>query len=763
MVADACGLEIEPATDEDPEAKARAAAKGRTAEKRVAAAQENSEEAKRQHVSKRVAYARRLVDRSEGLSGSIGERYLVKTRRVPAGVWPDSIRFHRTSNAVQFIATDDDGQVRAVQRVFLNSQAQKRECLAAGGKKSAKWTNGFLAGSACRLPGDPDGPLQIASGPETGTSAWRVTGHETWIGFGSFGHVPIPTKRRMVIFLADDDPVGSGPEQEMLTVAAAWRKAGHLLRFVFPWVERKGDRRDFNSLLKRCGPQAVRDRIEAARRRPDGRPARVTLPTGRTVVERAIGSYFEASDQWDRESGRPPPVHMIRNTVGTGKSTLNRRVATEYAERLAGKADPPTIVIATDTVELAEEMAEGLQQEPAHLRGNLRTVVLRGRTQEDPDAPDQKMCLDLERVQDAIEIGATPIQRSCCIRELEDGTEQRCPFSYDFGYQKQLTALRSAHFVVGAHDYLTYPRMDAIGLVRNLIIDEAVWQKFLWGTGSGPGEQTRISLNSFASVAKFNVDQDTAQTIGKSNDLLLRLLRNHEDGPLERSVLCDPAELPDAEQAGMEAMSNEEIVRYLRDLGEPIRLTIKIAAVMSRLMWVLRDRIILHPNMSVVERKEAVKAAAGQHNVGRSAAVWTVVAELLAPGGPEKSGRARLNTERSGDGEVRYIELCGTKELGEGWQVPTLLLDGTGDADLNRSTWPQLELTADVDVEAPHERVRVVQAAYAKSHLIFNARYPSKRHTATSTSQGAHPPARHHHPRGTCPFTRTGPAAAFLT
>jgi len=178
---------------------------------------------------RRAHMARRFWQASDSLGGTVGERYLVETRKVPMSLaWPNQVRFHPGTRSLILAATTADGVVRAVQMVRLTSSA--RVALREDGSK-IKLTRGALSGVAVRLPGPTDGPLLLAEGPETGLSVWRATGHETWIALGSMSRIVLPS-RRIVIVCADDNPLHH-PDPRKAAAARAlaktvrgWREGG---------------------------------------------------------------------------------------------------------------------------------------------------------------------------------------------------------------------------------------------------------------------------------------------------------------------------------------------------------------------------------------------------------------------------------------------------------------------------------------------------------------------------------------------------------
>lgn len=216
----------------------------------------------------RIAKARRLWAACKPLVGTVGETYLAVTRGIPAPAagWPDAVRFHPMERALVVAATDAAGAVVAVQFVYLTPGAEKiseAEAKRRRVPKDAKQSFGPVTGSVVRLPGDPDGPLLLAEGPETGLSVWAATGAETWIALGSMAKV-LPPDDRQIIACADDDAAGSSSAKTLGKAVTAWAAEGVEIAVATPWAEQRQNKTDFNDTIKAGGIDAVRARIAAA-------------------------------------------------------------------------------------------------------------------------------------------------------------------------------------------------------------------------------------------------------------------------------------------------------------------------------------------------------------------------------------------------------------------------------------------------------------------------------------------------------------------
>jgi hypothetical protein len=223
---------------------------------------------------KRINTARGLWEQSIAVTGTIADRYLTETRRIPATTdgWPhNTVRFHPSSCALIVATTTHDCEVQAVQRVYLTVDARKidKAEAVARGLPGAKQTAGVMRNAAVRLPGPTDGPLLLAEGPETGLSAWIATGAETWIALGGFTNLPPLPAGRVVVRCSDDDKTskqGKTSEDKLAADLLRWSGSGAEIRIAWPWPQRRRDGSDFNDVIKAGGAEAVRLRIAAAER-----------------------------------------------------------------------------------------------------------------------------------------------------------------------------------------------------------------------------------------------------------------------------------------------------------------------------------------------------------------------------------------------------------------------------------------------------------------------------------------------------------------
>ncbi len=219
--------------------------------------------------SKRIASANEIWNGSRPVAkDSAGNLYLRNTRCIkPKGPWPTSVQYRLgTDPALVFRLTSPNGQISAVQIVRVSSNGTKR----INPKNNlAKQTYGVIKGAAVRFEGSSDGPLLIAEGPETGLSVWAATGFETWVAAGqsNIKNMPFPTRRKLVL-CNDDSPRHSPSWQQSRKLLKKLRRKGYDVVEAMPWRVRRGDKSDFNDVMLKHGPEAVKERIEIAIRPP---------------------------------------------------------------------------------------------------------------------------------------------------------------------------------------------------------------------------------------------------------------------------------------------------------------------------------------------------------------------------------------------------------------------------------------------------------------------------------------------------------------
>ena len=627
-------------------------------------------------------FARQLWSEARPIGGTVAERYLSETRKIPrpAGGWPSNVfHYHDNKRALIVAATSADGAVQAVQLIRLGPDGRK-----ADDGRPAKLSYGPQDGAHVRLPGDPTGPLLVAEGPETGLTAWVASGHETWIALGSVAKIEPPFGREIVV-CADDDRrhpkpgKGGGNEshKRLSDAVSRWRLAGHNVRLAYPWTVRRGDKSDLNDVAQAEGVEAVRARLELALNPAAPKANRLPIEAARDRLADAVTGFEAVARGWPPPTGddlATPPVHAIRGAVGLGKSTETRRSLVRLAAGWRAAGDRRTVVILTPTHKLNDEQAGRLL--PEAQAAGLTVAVWRGREADDPTAPGKKMCRDFPSVKLAQEAGADP-DKAVCRRKMPNGTVLACPFLETCGYQAQRQ--KKADIWLAAHQILFSVKPEALGTLGAVVIDESFWQ-------AGLPNETAFPLDALK-TASADVPGDPLESahLRARRRLALDVFRDHENGPVLRARLLATG------------------------------LTAKDCAEARAVEWRRKTDPDMHPGMTLEARRQAATAARSNRDVIRLAGMWKALEALLTDGGPLASGWLSIGESKDG---ARELVTKGRRDIPKGWHVPTLLLDANLPLELVRFYYPMVKITADIEVAAPHQHVRqIIDRAYSQSGL----------------------------------------------
>lgn len=196
-----------------------------------------------------------IVASSKGIEASAAETYL-RNRGITARP-PACIRFRRFAagqhGALVALATDEAGDVLAVQQVYLTDDGQKAPVNIV--KRTNKAVDGWSARAAVRLPGVE--PLILCEGVENALSIWQATGQETWacLGISNIARAPVPAGKPVLI-AGDGDALNSKAHQQRQSAITTLRARGHDVAVAEP-----PSGSDFNDVLRARGDQAVRDLI----------------------------------------------------------------------------------------------------------------------------------------------------------------------------------------------------------------------------------------------------------------------------------------------------------------------------------------------------------------------------------------------------------------------------------------------------------------------------------------------------------------------
>ena len=294
-----------------------------------------------------------ILARTVPIRGTVAEKYLTEIRGIPASTWPACITYYPPENALAAEIAREDGEILGVHLIRLTRDGKK---IAKGGKKHVKQSYGNLRGAPVQLPGPADAPLLLTEGPETGLSVWAATGFETWIALGGMSKLRPPTGRRIIV-CADDDPRDAGMVKSLRKAVSIWKRQGIDVVVANPWTTRRRDRSDFNDVIKKGGPDAVRRRLQLFAKNARSPDDTVSINKARDILAHRVGEFFEAARQRSEGSEGLAFVHAIGVTTGVGKTEEALRNIASHLRRARQAGDIRAVVYAVPQHRLSTEVA----------------------------------------------------------------------------------------------------------------------------------------------------------------------------------------------------------------------------------------------------------------------------------------------------------------------------------------------------------------------------------------------------------------------
>jgi hypothetical protein len=507
---------------------------------------------------------------------------------------------------------------------------------------------------AARRPG----PLLVVEGPETGIALWRSTGHEVRVALGTGGLAKLDLPHgRQVIVCRDDDARGSTADRTLVRALRRWRCQGVDVAVATPHPIRRGDKSDFDDLLREQGSDAVAARIAFAADAGSASRTRRPATVAQVALERAVDRFFALVPH----EGETPSQHAIRIDVAGGKSTIAARASVEQVRKLRAAGDDRTMFWAVPRHDLADQGAELLRQ----YGPELRVAVWRGRRALNPARPGQRMCEEPERVAEAAALSLDPQTYAC----------QTCPLKADCAYQAQRE--RRADIWVGAHELMFHTKPAAFETLAAVVVDESPVAASLIGMSEDDPPPV-LELDVLLREDPIEGEPAAEQRLSYLRRAVHLMLDKMDDGAV--------AQAPFLAARVVQAMADEA-------------------------------RKLEYMTKQTPDPGEGLAAAQINRDLNARALFWRGLAALLDPGAEPLSGWLELATETKRDGSsVRYLRMRGRRPVSKSFTVPTLLLDATLQPEIARHLFPRLEVTAELDLAAPHQRVhQVVDSSFALS------------------------------------------------
>ncbi|MGY3422313.1 hypothetical protein ACVWZW_002788 [Bradyrhizobium sp. F1.13.4] len=354
-----------------------------------------------------------------------------------------------------------------------------------------------------------------------------------------------------------------------------------------------------------------------------------------------------------------------------------RTTAVRLAERI--EADQ-SVVILVPRHELGAEQIEALHLE--HPMASFTAAIWRGRYREDPEfvgpqrpGKTKLMCWRSKEAQ-ALETALLDVESNLCKKGRGKANAMYCPFYFQCGAQRQKQV--RADIWLGAHELMAHPPPKAFGRVARVMVDESPLDAFMFGVDALADKDkyeidldallTKPSWFSYFSLAS-DILMDGRSALYQVLDDLQVPIDKHHGAPLPRQ---------DVQDFGGDSAAGNAFERFNGMSNGPKYKPKELIA----LEW--RDKIEppINPVMSTSEVEEQLTSAAENPMVKKLITLWS----LLGNGSSGYNGRIQLHRGEHG----RVIRMTGLRDIAEGWKVPTLICDATGDSELLRAIWPQL-------------------------------------------------------------------------
>lgn len=400
-------------------------------------------------------------------------------------------------------------------------------------------------------------------------------------------------------------------------------------------------------------------------------------------------------------------VRLLVAPTGSRKSTAMRAAAVAYVTAHRDQS----VVILVPRHRLGDEQVKALVEQ--HSGAAFTAAVWRGRHRDDPETPDAErpgkfkpMCWRSEEAKE-LEAALVSVDKLC--KRGRGARAVRCPHFESCGYQRQKRV--KANIWLAPHEMLIHQMPKAFGKVGRVMIDESPIGAVMFGTNVG--DEATLELDALRIPPRSELSHPNRELTEEREALYTVLNRlklgddPHQGVPVTRETLREYMEI---------RLRETPLHRLMRALETGKKLTTKLLTKlrkltsipwrwlsdihhkrMGRLEWREKVEPNIRPDMSEKEVREQLALAVDNPRIKKLVTMWSL---LGAP------GRVQLHRGKEG----RLIRMVGLHGLTKGWNVPTLICDATGDPELLRAIWPDLECDVEEWQQLPRpDSVRVLQ------------------------------------------------------
>jgi hypothetical protein len=268
----------------------------------------------------------RILVGAAPISGSLAERYLaargLKAPHVPDLLFHDDLTHWETKRGfpgIVAIVRDAHGSQIALHRTYLDPEKPTKADIS-----PARKTLGPVGGGSVHLAEPGDGLIALSEGIETALAVMTACPElPVWATLSASGMegIVLPPDIARVLLLADHDDAGRrAAEAAAATLAMEGRQVGVAL------PPREGD--DFNDLLLREGPEAIRATIDRSKVRSES-----GSPPGQIEMDAVVGSSAPEHE----EVARTAAIYPLPIIEGIDLHYFRTRRGDVLVHRNAGK------------------------------------------------------------------------------------------------------------------------------------------------------------------------------------------------------------------------------------------------------------------------------------------------------------------------------------------------------------------------------------------------------------------------------------------
>ncbi len=447
--------------------------------------------------------------------------------------------------------------------------------------------------------------------------------------------------------------------------------------------------------------------------RPHHKAAVDTLEGARAALVEHVGGFLGRALHWgaldETERAKVLPEHAALVVgVGAGKTTATRNALLTFIETAKAAGQPHRILWLVPTHKLGNETLVAMQ------RLGINAAIMRGRDAELPGSADpenyveaERMCLNLDAVNDALSIHAN-VEQSVCGSGKKDSP--CCPWrkgENQCAFQRQKAPVARADVIIVPHQSMFYDLAKEVRAGLGVVIVDESW----WQAGLIPHRE--VNLEGFAAEPMTYPVLTKEQASSSSTSKVWRWVR-------QDSATNDLHTWSALAQQAFEATPDGELVS--KAAVEAAGLTASQCVQACALEWRRMYEGAVYPGQTANDRRAMLPLAAGNAGIPRRAAIWRALQALLE-GDATHTGRLQAGSRTTASGSFRTIVLHSRQDIRkEVAGLPMLLLDATMPLHIVRYYLPRVTLLAEVNPVAPHMQVHQVIGGWGKTSLVSHPR-----------------------------------------